>query len=128
MIIGIVGSREMSSYGKKVINLLMRDLKNVATINVGGCNQEVIRLGAKKVFTGDDFEKMNIELANYVDKLIVVEGGENSGTFLVAQAVRDLGKEVWAIPGRITDKNSQAPNWLIKSGAKILIDLTEVLQ
>jgi len=127
MIIGIVGSRKMSGYGKKVINMLMSKLDNVATIDVSGCNREVIRLGAKKIFTGDDFEKLNVALAEYVDKLIVVEGGENSGTFLVAQAVMEAGKEVWAIPGRITDSGSVAPNWLLKNGAKILTDLTDII-
>ncbi|MCX6726563.1 MAG: DNA-processing protein DprA, partial [Candidatus Shapirobacteria bacterium] len=62
------------------------------------------------------------------DKLIVIEGGENSGTFLVAQLVLEMGKEVWAVPGRITDEGSAAPNWLIKNGAEILTDLTEALQ
>jgi len=117
----------MSGYGKKVINMLMSKLDNVATIDVSGCNREVIRLGAKKIFTGDDFEKLNVALAEYVDKLIVVEGGENSGTFLVAQAVMEAGKEVWAIPGRITDSGSVAPNWLLKNGAKILTDLTDII-
>lgn len=120
----------MSQYGKNVIGLLMKSLKDeeVATIDIKGCNREVIRLGAKKIFKGENFETLNVSLANYVDKLIVVEGGENSGTFLVAQLVLEMGKEVWAVPGRIIDEGSVAPNWLIKNGAKMLTDLTEALQ
>lgn len=129
-----MGSRMMSQYCKKVIEMIMRELKDkaeVVTIEVAGCNREVIRLGAKKIFSGDNFEKLNNNLANYADFLIVIEGGENSGTLLAAKCFLDLGKEVWAVPGRIDDPNSKMSNYLIKNGATPLIepaDLTGSLQ
>lgn len=122
--VAIVGSRRMSPYGKEVIKNLMDKIKDkveVVTIEVSGCNREVIARGANKIFTGENFEKLNEEVANYADKLVIIEGGKNSGTILLAYKFVDKGKEVYAVPGRITDENSQATNWLIGQGATPLI-------
>ncbi len=138
--IAVVGSRRMSAYGKEVINqLLIKNyelrIKNleIVTIKVGGCNSEVIRVCQKlkikiKVFEGDNFQKLNNEIADYADCLVIIEGGENSGTILLAQNFVEKGKEVYCVPGRITDEGSVATNWLIKQGAVLLekvADLTE---
>jgi predicted Rossmann fold nucleotide-binding protein DprA/Smf involved in DNA uptake len=141
--IAVVGSRYMSDYGKKVINQLLVTsyqlrVKNleIVTIRVMGCNDEVIRkcqeLKLKcKVFEGKDFEKLNEEVANYADILVIIEGGKNSGTLLLASKFVEKNKDVYCVPGRITDEGSYATNWLIKEGAIPLVemeDLTQVLQ
>jgi predicted Rossmann fold nucleotide-binding protein DprA/Smf involved in DNA uptake len=119
----------MSSYGKQVIGLLITNFKlritnlEIVTIRVSGCNTEVIRLGAKKIFSGDNFEKLNEEVAEYADCLVIVEGGEKSGTLLLAEKFVEKGKTVYCVPGRITDGGSFAPNWLIAQGATPLIDI-----
>jgi predicted Rossmann fold nucleotide-binding protein DprA/Smf involved in DNA uptake len=137
--IAIVGSRYMSEYGKRVIEELMDFLKNkaeVITIKVMGCNSEVIKkcqeLTLKyKVFEGKNFEKLNEEVASYADVLVIIEGGKNSGTLLLASKFVEKNKDVYCVPGRITDEGSFATNWLIKEGAIPLVemeDLTQVLQ
>lgn len=139
MKIAIVGSRKMSFYGKTVIDELLtkncqlgiNDLE-IATLRVVGCNSEVIRMCQKiklrvKIFEGKNFQKLNEQIANYADILIIVEGGKKSGTILLAQKFVEKGKEVWAVPGRVTDENSWATNWLISQGARPLIEI-EVLQ
>lgn len=124
----------MSEYGKEVIGMLMKKINNkaeVVTIRVMGCNSEVIRLGAKKIFGGVNFEKLNEEVANYADILIIIEGGKNSGTILLASKFVEKNKNVYCVPGRISDEGSYGTNWLIKQGAIPLVemdDLTEVLQ
>ena len=124
--IAVVGSRYISEYGKEVIGKLMIFLKNkaeVVTIKVMGCNSEVIRLGAEKIFEGKNFEKLNEEVSNYADILVIVEGRKESGTILLAEKFIEKGKNVYCVPGKITDEGSYAPNWLIKQGA---IPLTEM--
>lgn len=124
----------MSEYGKRVIGYLMNYLENkaeVVTIKVSGCNSEVIKLGAKKIFEGKNFEKLNEQVANYADILVIIEGGKNSGTILLASKFVEKNKDVYCVPGRITDENSWATNWLIKQGAMPIIsldDLTQVLE
>lgn len=133
--IAIVGSRYMSEYGKRVIRELMNFLRDkkieVVTIRVMGCNSEVIKMGAKKVFLGENFEILNRQIADYADILVIIEGRKNSGTILLANNFVEKGKNVYCIPGRINDEGSFAPNWLIKQGAIPLMemdDLTEVLE
>lgn len=115
----------MSRYGKEVISLLMNQLKNnaeIVTINVSGCNREIIRLGAGRVFEGEDFEMLNEQVAVYADILVVIEGGINSGTILLASKFAEKNKLVYCVPGRINDPNSFACNWLISQGAIPLVD------
>lgn len=114
----------MSRYGKEVISLLMNQLKNkaeVITINVAGCNREIMKYKCR-VFSGENFEKLNNEVADYADILVIIEGGKNSGTILLANNFVEKNKLVYCVPGRITDDNSYACNWLISQGAIPLID------
>ena len=131
--IAIVGSRFMSDYGKKVIEKITKELVDVevVTIKVMGCNGEVIRKCRErnlkcKVFEGENFEKLNEEVANYADFLVIIEGGKKSGTILLAEKFIEKGKNVYCVPGRIIDENSFASNWLIKQGAIPLIEVEDL--
>lgn len=133
MVIGIIGSRKMSEYGKEMTEWLVKELLNHNAKVVTGCtrgvNELVAKLGGNRVeiVTAENFEIMNWKIAQKVDKLVIVEGGEKSGTILVAQEMLDLGKEVWCVPGRMTDCNSKACNFLIKNGAGLLEHIDDLL-
>ncbi len=114
----------MSRYGKEIIEMLMNNLNNkaeIVTINVFGCNKEIMKYKCK-VFSGEDFEKINNDVANYADILVIIEGGKNSGTLLLASNFVEKNKLVYCVPGRINDPNSYACNWLISQGAIPVID------
>jgi DNA processing protein len=60
----------------------------------------------------------------------VVEASENSGTRVTARCAADQGRDVFAVPGNVTNKNSWTPNTLIKQGAQLTAtweDVWEVL-
>ena len=118
----------MSRYGEEVINSLIPKLNNyeVVTINVSGCNREIIKYKNVKVFAGENFEKLNEEVANYADCLVIIEGGPKSGTILLAEKFVEKNKEVWVVPGRIFDEGSFVANFLIKNGANILVDVDDL--
>ena len=118
----------MSKYGREVIGLLMNNIINkveVVTINVAGCNREIMKYKCK-VFEGEDFEMLNEQVANYADILVIIEGGKNSGTILLAGKFVEKNKLVYCVPGRINDENSYACNWLISQGAIPLINIDEL--
>lgn len=60
--------------------------------------------------------------------VLIVEGAQYSGSAITARLAMDQGREVFAIPGNITSKQSWGPNLLIKQGAKLVQDWNDVLE
>ena len=60
--------------------------------------------------------------------VLVVEGGETSGSLITARYAAEQGKDVFAIPGRITDETAKAPNLLIKQGALLVESVDEIIE
>lgn len=60
--------------------------------------------------------------------VVVIEGTEKSGTLLTAAHAAVQGRDVFAVPGPITSLNSAAPNLLIKQGAKLVTNVSDILE
>jgi DNA processing protein len=58
--------------------------------------------------------------------VVVVEGAQHSGSAITAKLAMDQGREVFAVPGNITSKMSWGPNLLIKDGAKLVQEWTDI--
>ncbi len=60
--------------------------------------------------------------------VLVVEGSKDSGTLITVRHAAEQGKEVFATPAPITSAMSEAPNLLIKQGAKLVTCVEDILE
>lgn len=58
--------------------------------------------------------------------VLVIEAGEYSGTRVTARCALEQGRDVYAVPGNVTNKLSWGPNTLIKQGAALVASWEDV--
>lgn len=174
--IAVVGTRNMTDYGREVARLLSRQLAEhngtVVTGLASGIDTEAARgaldcviseypvigvlpCGIDQVYPSGNaalyeevaergcllteflpktvpqkyvFPMRNRVLSGLSRGVLVVEAGEQSGTNLTVSHALDQGREVFAVPGRITDLYSVGTNRLIVQGsAKPVTNVADIL-
>lgn len=166
-IVGIVGTRKASDYGKTVCHELIENMKeknilvvsglaygidiaahkasvknNISNIGVLGHGLDILypavhkpiadkmRLNgglltefiSKTMPDRENFPMRNRIIAGMVDALVVVEAANSGGALISAQIANSYNRDVFAFPGKTTDKYSEGCNKLIKQNKAVLIE------
>jgi DNA processing protein len=75
-----------------------------------------------------NFVKRNRIIAGLADATIVMESGEKGGALITADIANSYHRDVFAFPGRVTDKCSTGCNRLIKTNRAALIESLKDLE
>ena len=80
--------------------------------------------------TGGDpwrFPERNRIIVGLCNRIVVVESPEDGGSMITARLALDVGREIWCVPGRITEDISKGTNALIRDGANLLMDIDDFI-
>ena len=73
------------------------------------------------------FPKRNRIMAALGTMTVVVEAAQPSGSLITAEQAAKLGREVGAVPGRVTSRVARGTNALLAEGAGVIRDAQDVL-
>ncbi len=76
---------------------------------------------------GHNFPKRNRIISGLCQGVLVVEGDRISGAKITAEKAVSQGREVFALPGKINESNSETPNDLIKRGANVALRSDDII-
>jgi DNA processing protein len=76
----------------------------------------------------ENFPMRNRIVAGMPLGIVVVEGAQYSGSLITARLAMEYGREVFGVPGNVTQPVSFAPNQLIKQGAKLVTNAEDVIE
>lgn len=74
------------------------------------------------------FPKRNRIISALSQGILVVEAGEKSGALITANIALSQNKDIFAIPGDVTNAVAFGTNTLIKQGAKAITNATEIIE
>lgn len=77
---------------------------------------------------GYNFPIRNRIVSGLSNITLVIEGAERSGAILTARHAREQERDVYALPGNVGSRNSEASNLLLKSGAKLCTSADDIVR
>jgi DNA processing protein len=76
----------------------------------------------------ENFVRRNRIVAGMTEATIVIESAERGGSLITANLANDYNRDVFAVPGRVSDKYSQGCNTLIKTQkANVLTSASDLI-
>ncbi len=115
------GGKTVAVMGTGLDQFYPRDHSKLALeiLKRGGALVTQFPLGTPPV--SENFPYRNRVISGLSLGVVVVEAAENSGSLITARLAMEQNREVFAVPGNITSRNSFGTNYLIKgAGAKLV--------
>lgn len=122
------GGRTVAVLGTGLDEVYPRDHVRLAEeiLAKGGALATQFPLGTPPV--AENFPYRNRIISGLSLGVVVVEASENSGSLITARLALEQSREVFAVPGNITSRNSFGTNFLIKgAGAKLVQQWQDVV-
>lgn len=151
-------ARELSSVGVQIISGMARGIDGISqrgSISVGGNTFGVLGCGVDVIYPEENkdlfadilkdggiisefnpgteplksyFPSRNRIISGLSDIVLVVEARKRSGTYITVTQALEQGRDVFAVPGRITDALSDGCNNLIAQGAAIALNSSILIE
>lgn len=83
---------------------------------------------SKSIRDKNNFIKRNRIIAGLSDATIVIESGKKGGSLVTADIANSYNRDVFAVPGRVTDEYSKGCNHLIKTNKAAMLTCAEDLE
>ncbi len=83
---------------------------------------------SKSIRDKNNFIKRNRIIAGLADATVVIESGEKGGALITADLANSYNRDVFAVPGRVTDNYSIGCNNLIKTNKAAMLTSVEDLE
>jgi DNA processing protein len=115
------GGKTVAVLGTGVDEVYPRDHKRLADeiLAKGGAIVSQFPLGTPPI--PENFPYRNRIISGLSLGVVLVEAAENSGSLITARLAMEQNREVFAVPGNVTSRNSFGTNYLIKgAGAKLV--------
>ncbi|MCR5032828.1 MAG: DNA-processing protein DprA [Lachnospiraceae bacterium] len=149
---------EMAKNGVQVISGLARGIDSIAqkaALDAGGTSFGILGCGADVCYPRENqiiydqciknggilseyfphtqpdgklFPPRNRIISGLSDAVLVVEARKRSGTLITVDMALDQGRDVFMLPGRVTDKLSEGCNKMISQGAEMALSPEDLLE
>lgn len=113
------GGRTVAVWGTGIDVIYPKENKSLAEAILRGGGAILSELPLGTFPAPQNFPNRNRILSGMSVGVLVVEAAENSGTRITARCAMEQNRDVYAVPGNVTNKGSWGPNTLIKQGARL---------
>jgi len=115
------GGRTVAVLGTGIDEVYPRDHKKLAEEILAGGGALVTQFPLGTPPVSENFPYRNRIISGLSLGIVVVEAAENSGSLITARLAMEQNREVFAVPGNITSRNSFGANYLIKGASAKLV-------